>query len=401
MDQKNRFAHLSYGFETRAIHAGYNPADCEGALCPPLHMSSTFVFDTAQDGGARFSGEAGGYVYSRIGNPTQALLEERLAQLEGGEAALATASGMGAITATVWSLVEPGDEVIVDRTLYGCTFAFFRHGVAKFGVKVRHVDLTDPANLDREIGPRTKLVYFETPANPNMRLIDIARVSEIAHAAGAKVVVDNTYATPFIQRPIEHGADLVVHSMTKYMGGHGDLLAGAVIGDAETLEHIRLYGLKDMTGAVIAPMSAFLVLRGLKTLAVRMRAHVENARKLADVLAASPKVARVDYPGLDGFAQKDLAERQMDLPGGMIAFEMKGGREAGLALMNNLGLVARAVSLGDAESLIQHPASMTHSTYSEEERAEFGITEGLLRLSAGLETADDLVADLQRALDCA
>ncbi|HAE49628.1 MAG: methionine gamma-lyase [Tistrella sp.] len=388
----------SRSFSTRAIHSGYDPAANDGALTPPLHLTSTFVFETAEAGGEMFAGTRPGHVYSRISNPTLDLLERRMADLEGAEAGLALASGMGAITATLWTLVSPGDEVIVDRTLYGCTFAFMRHGLARFGVTITHVDLTDPENLAAAVGPRTRVVYFETPANPNMRLVDIRRVSEIARAAGAVTVVDNTYATPRLTRPIELGADLVVHSATKYLGGHGDLVAGLVVGDAETIGRIRLEGLKDMTGAVMAPFNAMLILRGLKTLSLRMERHSASALAVAQMLNAHPAVASVWYPGLADFPQHDLARRQMALPGGMIAFELTGGLAAGRETMNRLGLIGRAVSLGDAESLIQHPASMTHSTYTPEERAAYGISDGLIRLSVGLEDPEDLLEDLEQAL---
>lgn len=386
------------GFATRAIHLGYDPRENQGALTPPLHMTSTFAFDSVEDGAAIFAGEASGHVYSRISNPTLDLLERRVAALEGAEAGLALASGMSAITSVMWTLLSPGDEVITDQTLYGCTFSFFQHGLARFGVTITHVDLTDPEALARAKGPRTRVVYFETPANPNMRLVDIAAISRIAHAAGAKVVVDNTYATPVLTRPVELGADIVVHSATKYMGGHGDLVGGVAVGSAEDMGQVRLVGMKDMTGGVMAPFTAMLVMRGLKTLKLRMQAHCANAMVVARWLEAHPAVARVDYPGLASFPQHALAARQMPGFGAMIAFELKGGLAAGAAAMNRLRLIRRAVSLGDAESLIQHPASMTHSTYTPEERAAHGIAEGLVRLSVGLEEVEDILADLQQAL---
>lgn len=387
------------GFSTRAIHHGYDPYVGEGALTPPVHLSSTYAFPTVEDGAARFAGEQAGYVYSRVGNPTTALLEARLAELEGGEAALVTASGMGATTSLMWTLLQPGDEIIADKTLYGCTFGFFNHGLAKFGVRITHVDLTDPAQLAAAISSQTRVVFFETPANPNMRLINIAAIAEIAHAHGAQVVVDSTYCTPYLQRPLELGADYIVHSATKYLGGHGDLLAGVIVGPAEMLHHVRFHGLKDMTGAVLSSQDAFLVLRGLKTLSLRMHRHSENAQGLAEFLARHPKVAACHYPGLPDFPQYELARRQMKLPGGMLACELKGGLTAGRHFMNALRLITRAVSLGDAESLAQHPASMTHSGYTPEERAEHLISEGLVRISAGLEDLDDLLADVSQALD--
>ena len=390
--------HRTEGFATRAIHLGHDPMDHEGALTPPLHLTSTFAFDSAEAGGEMFAGARGGHVYSRISNPTLDLLERRIASLEGAEAGLALASGMGAITSVLWTLLSPGDEVIVDKTLYGCTFAFMHHGLRKFGITVTHVDLTAPENLTAAMSARTRLVYFETPANPNMRLVDIAAVAEIAHKGGAQVVVDNTYATPYLTRPIALGADLVVHSATKYLGGHGDLVAGLVVGRAEAIGEIRLVGMKDMTGAVMAPFNAMLVLRGLKTLALRMDRHCASAQVVAEWLEGHPQVAAVHYPGLESCSQHALAQQQMAQPGGMIAFELRGGLAAGQQMMNALRLIRRAVSLGDAETLIQHPASMTHSTYTPEERAAHGIGDGLIRLSVGLEDLGDILDDLDRAL---
>lgn len=335
-------------FATRAIHHGYDPQQYHGALCPPVFMSSTFTFPSAEYGGACFAGTEPGYFYSRIANPTLNLLEQRIANLEGGEAAVAFSSGMGAVTACCWTLLGPGDELIVDETLYGCTFSYFHHGLERFGVKVTHVDMTQPEALAAAIGPRTRLVYCETPANPNMRLVDIAAVAAITHRHAALLLVDNTYCTPYLQRPLALGADIVLHSATKYLGGHGDLLAGVVVTRAELAQH--------------------------------------------------PAVERVYYPGLPAFRQYQLAQRQMARPGGMIAFELKGGMAAGIRFLNALQLILRAVSLGDCESLAEHPASMTHSAYSEEERHRHHISDGLIRLSAGLEDADDLLADIEQAL---
>ncbi|RED52009.1 methionine gamma-lyase [Aestuariispira insulae] len=395
-DKKN-----TQGFATRAIHHGYHPSEANGSLNPPVYMSSTFAFETAEQGGEMFAGEREGYIYTRLGNPTLDLLEQRMATLENAEAAIVTASGMGAITSAIWTLLEPGDEIIVDKTLYGCTFAFFQHGLAKFGVTVTTVDLTDPANLKPALGDKTKIVYFETPANPNMRLVDIEAIADITHDFNAdiRVVVDNTYSTPYLTRPLELGADLTVHSATKYLGGHGDIIAGVITGTKEDMDQIRFFGLKDMTGAVLSPMDAMLILRGLKTLELRMDRHCQNAQALAEMLDVHPQVETVFYPGLEGCPGHEIAKKQMTQPGGMIAFELKGGLEAGIRFMNALELVIRAVSLGDAETLVQHPASMTHSTYSPEERLEHDITDGLVRLSAGLETLDDIKADILRALD--
>ncbi len=388
-------------FATGAIHHGYDPQKNEGSLTPPIHMTSTFVFDTAAQGGMLFAGEAEGHVYSRISNPTLDLLERRIAFLEGTEAGLALSSGIGAITSAMWTLLEPGDEIIVDKTLYGCTFAYLNHGLAKFGITVTHVDLTKSEDLEQAISKKTRMVYFETPANPNMRLVDISAVSEIAHKFEAVVMVDNTYSTPYLTRPIALGADLVVHSATKYLGGHGDVIAGVLAGDLETITRIRLYGMKDMTGAVMSPFNASMVLRGIKTLELRMDRHCQSAMTVAIMLEASPKVKRVWYPGLASFDQKNLAYKQMSDFGGMIAFELDGGFDAGQMMIDNTKLIHCAVSLGDTETLIQHPASMTHSTYTPEEREQHGISEGLLRLSIGLEGVDDIIEDLEKALDAA
>ncbi|MDR3395296.1 MAG: methionine gamma-lyase [Parasulfuritortus sp.] len=390
------------GFSTRAIHFGYNPADHQGALVPPIHTSATYAFPDAAYGGRCFAGTESGYFYSRVSNPTLALLEARLASLEEGVGAVVFGSGMGAITATLWSMLEQGDEVLADLTLYGCTFSFLNHGLTRFGVTVRHIDLTDPQVLAQAIGPKTRVVYFESPSNPNMRLIDIAAISCVAHAAGVKVVVDNTYCTPYLQQPLVLGADVSVHSMTKYLGGHGDLMAGAAIfADPELAMRVRVFGLKDMTGAVMSSQDAHLVMRGLKTLTLRMDRHCQSAQKVAELLQSHPATEHVYFPGLPSFPQYELAKRQMRLFGGMVAFELKGGMAAGIRFMDALQLVTRAVSLGDAETLAQHPASMTHATYTPEERAAHGISEGLVRLSVGLEDPQDILADIAQALDTA
>ncbi len=387
------------GFATRAIHHGYDARDHQGALVPPVYLTSTFTFETAQDGGRCFAGTQAGYFYTRIGNPTLALFESRMACLEGGAAAVAFGSGMGAICSTLWTLLRPGDEIIVDRALYGCTFAFLHHGLEEFGIKVCHVDLREPQNLKTAISSNTKLVYIETPVNPTMTLVDITAVAAIAHQHDLKVVVDNTYCSPYLQQPLLLGADVVVHSATKYIGGHGDVTAGvAVMADAQVALQIRMQGLKDLTGAVLSPQDAFLLLRGLKTLELRLERHCDNAEAVVELLLSHPAVQTVYYPGLPSSPQYELAKRQMRRFGGIVAFELKGGEHAGKVFLNALKLVARAVSLGDSESLAQHPASMTHSSYTPEERARSGISDGLVRLSVGLENAQDLLHDLRQSL---
>ena len=386
-------------FATQAIHAAYDAKQHQGSLTPPIHVSSTYAFDSVEQGGQAFQGENERFIYARLGSPSQQILEQRLAQLEQAEAALATASGMGAITATMWSLVKPGDEIIADLSLYGCTFSFLEHGLKSFGIKITYLNLSDANNLAQHISSKTKLVYSETPSNPNMRLIDIEALANITQKHACKLMIDNTYCTPYLQNPLALGADLVVHSATKYLGGHGDLIAGFVAGSAEDINHIRMFGLKDMTGAVISGFDVSLLLRGIKTLHVRMDRHCENAQKVAEYLADSPHVKHTFYPGLKQFSQRQLAQKQMRMPGGMIAFELNANRQQSAAFVNQLKMILCAVSLGDAESLIQHPASMTHSTYTEEELLAHLISPTLIRLSVGLEHVDDIIADLNQAFE--
>ncbi len=386
-------------FSTRAVHAGYQKNEF-GALATPIYQTSTFIFDSAEQGGRRFALEEDGYIYSRLGNPTNAQVEDKLANLENAEAAVSMASGIGAITSVIWTQIGGGDHIIAAKTLYGCTFAFLNHGISKFNVEVDFVDTSDPENVRRAMKENTKLIYLESPANPNMDLSDIEAVSKIAHEVeGCIVVVDNTYCTPYLQRPLDLGADVVVHSATKYLNGHGDVIAGFAAGKKEFIDQVRLYGIKDMTGATLSPFNAFLINRGMKTLDLRMEKHCVNAQKIAEFIESHEAVEKVLYPGLKSFPQYELAQKQMFLPGAMIAFEVKGGLDAGRKLMNTVELCTLAVSLGDTETLIQHPASMTHSPYTPEERAEAHISEGLVRISVGLEDADDIIADLKQALD--
>jgi methionine-gamma-lyase len=388
-----------FGFATRAIHSGYDAMAHGGALAPPVYQTATFTFPSAAAGAARFAGDDPGYFYSRIANPTLRVLETRIADLEGGADAVAFASGMGAITGTLWTLLRPGDELVADRTLYGCTYSFLHHGLEAFGVKVRFADLAQRGALDAAITPATRVVYCESPANPTMRLVDLPRAAARCREHDAKLVVDNTYCTPYLQRPLELGADVVVHSATKYLNGHGDVTAGlAVCAEGEVAERIRLQGLKDLTGAVLSPHDAALVLRGLKTLPLRMERHCDNAEALAEMLAGHREVEVVHYPGLPSFAQHGLAREQMRRFGGMLAFELRGGVDAGRRFLDALRLVQRAVSLGDAESLAQHPASMTHAPYEPEVRRAAGIADGLVRISAGLEDTVDLLDDVEQAL---
>ena len=387
------------GFATRAIHGGAIE-NAFGCLATPIYQTSTFVFDTAEQGGRRFAGEEDGYIYTRLGNPNCTQVEEKLAMLEGGEAAASASSGIGAISSAIWVCVKAGDHIVAGKTLYGCTFAFLTHGLSRYGVEVTLVDTRHPEEVEAAIRPNTKLVYLETPANPNMYLTDIKAVCDIAHKQeGVRVMVDNTYCTPYICRPLELGADIVVHSATKYLNGHGDVIAGFVVGKEDYIKEVKLVGVKDLTGANMSPFDAYLISRGMKTLQIRMEQHCRNAQTVAEFLEKHPAVEAVYFPGLPSFPQYALAKKQMALPGAMIAFEVKGGCEAGKKLMNNLHLCSLAVSLGDTETLIQHPASMTHSPYTPEERAASDISEGLVRLSVGLENVEDIIADLKHGLD--
>ncbi len=388
------------GFATRSIHVGHAPNQF-GALATPIYQTSTFVFDSAEQGGRRFALEEDGYIYTRLGNPNTTEVEKKVANLEGAEDCVAAASGIGAVTSALWVSVSAGDHIVAAKTLYGCTFAFLSHGISRFGVEVTFVDTRNPEEVKKALRPNTKVVYLETPANPNMYIADIKQISEIAHKHNPeiRVFVDNTYCTPYIQNPLALGADVIIHSATKYLNGHGDVIAGFVVGSKEFIDQVRLVGVKDMTGASLGPFEAYLIGRGMKTLQIRMERHCANAMKIAEFLEQHPKIGKVMYPGLKSFPQHDLAMSQMKLPGAMIAFEMKDGMEAGKSLINNVKLCAVAVSLGDAETLIQHPASMTHSPYTPEERAASDIAEGLVRLSVGLEDAEDIIEDLRQALD--
>lgn len=390
---------LKKGFATRSIHGGH-AKDQYGALATPIHQTATFVFDSAEQGGRRFALEEEGYIYSRLGNPTCTHLEEKLAMLEGGEACVSSASGIGAISSAFWSLLKTGDHIVSAKTIYGCTFAYLNHGLTQFGVEVTFVDTRDPENVRKAMRPNTKVVYLETPANPTLDMADIEAISKIAHEVeGCVVMVDNTFCTPYTCRPLEFGADIVVHSGTKFLNGHGDVISGFVIGTQEYINKVRLYGIKDMTGASMSPFDAYLVIRGMKTLDIRMERHCSNAMKVAEFLEKHPAVERVFFPGLKSFPQYELAQKQMTLPGAIIAFELKGGVQEGITVMNSVEMCKLAVSLGDAETLIQHPASMTHSPYSPEERADAGISDGLVRLAVGLEDVEDIISDLDQALN--
>ena len=387
------------GLGTTAIHAG-TLKNLYGTLAMPIYQTSTFIFDSAEQGGRRFALEEAGYIYTRLGNPTTTVLENKIAALEEGEAAVATSSGMGAISSTLWTVLKAGDHVVTDKTLYGCTFALMCHGLTRFGIEVTFVDTSNLDEVKNAMKKNTRVVYLETPANPNLKIVDLEALSKLAHTnPNTLVIVDNTFATPYMQKPLKLGADIVVHSVTKYINGHGDVIAGLVITNKELADQIRFVGLKDMTGAVLGPQDAYYIIRGMKTFEIRMERHCANAKKVVEFLNKHPKIEKVYYPGLETHPGYEIAKKQMKDFGAMISFELKGGFEAGKTLLNNLKLCSLAVSLGDTETLIQHPASMTHSPYTKEEREAAGITDGLVRLSVGLENVEDIIADLEQGLE--
>ena len=387
------------GLGTTAIHSG-TVKNLYGTLAVPIYQTSTFIFDSAEQGGKRFALEEAGYIYTRLGNPTTTVLEEKIAALEEGEAAVAMSSGMGAISSTLWTILKAGDHIVTDKTLYGCTFALMCHGLTRFGVEVSFVDTSNLEEVKNAMKENTRVVYLETPANPNLKIVDLEEISKIAHTnSNTLVVVDNTFATPYIQKPLKLGVDIVVHSVTKYLNGHGDVIAGLVVTNKTLADQIRFIGLKDMTGAVLGPQDAYYIVRGMKTFEIRMERHCKNAKVVAEFLDKHPKIEKVYYPGLETHEGYNIVKKQMKDFGGMISLVLKGGYEAGKTLLNNLKLCSLAVSLGDTETLIQHPASMTHSPYTKEEREAAGITDGLVRLSVGLENVEDIIADLEQGLE--
>ena len=382
---------------TKAIHGGLNPAAHRGAVSVPIYQSSTFAFPSAEEGAARFAGNSPGPIYTRLGNPTVQALELCVADLEDGCGAVATATGMAAVSTVFLALLRGGDHVVATDPLYGSSRTLLTRYFARLGVRSTFVAADDSAALTAAIRPETRLVYVETPANPTLDLVDLAVASAVARAVGIPLVVDNTFAGPHLQRPIEWGADIVLHSMTKSLNGHSDVIAGIVI----AREPAMLAVLRDAAitfGFTIDPHQAWLVLRGIRTLGMRVERAQENAMAIARWLEQHEEVAWVRYPGLPSHPQFELAQRQMSGPGSVIAFELRGGTEAGRVLMNNVRMITLAVSLGGVESLIEHPASMTHKGIAEDEQRRQGITSGLVRLSAGCEDLDDLLADLTQAL---
>lgn len=384
------------GFTTRAIHAG-DAANSTRAAVTPIFQSATYTFATAAEGAAMFAGDAPGHVYARWGNPNVAELEAKVAALEGAEDAVAAASGMAAISTVLLALLRAGDHCIVDPACYSATVTLFRQELPRLGIEPTFVDTGDLEAVAAAVRPSTRLIYTETPGNPTLKLVDLAALAAFARERGITTVCDNTFATPYLQRPLALGIDVVVHSATKYLSGHGDVVAGVAAGPRDLMARCRERVLRDY-GGVLSPFAAFLVTRGLATLALRMERHCDNAERVAAFLARHPAVVRVAYPGLPDHPRHAVARRQMRRFGGMISFEVKGGLAAGAAVMDAVRLCTLAVSLGDVRTLISHPASMTHSTVTPAAREAAGITDGLIRLSVGLEEVEDIIADLEQAL---
>ena len=384
-------------FDTVEVHAG-EPRDPYGSLIPPIYQTSTFYFDSTDDAVEACGDYAESFAYSRITNPSLDYMEQKLAALEHGKGAVSYASGMGAVAGVLFAALKCGDHVIFTKAKYSGTEDITSDWLPRFGIEHDSFQADHLEELEPLIKPNTKVIYVETPANPTMVLVDLAEVAKIAHRHGAKVFVDNTFATPYNTNPLDLGVDVVIHSLTKYIGGHGDLLGGAVISnDTEFLRQCRLGTLMHF-GAVMAPFTAFLVCRGMKTLGVRMRQHNENALKIARWLEADPRIETVRYPFLESNPQYDIAKKQMRGGGGMISFDVKGGLEAGKKFINSLKLCTLAVSLGDTETLVEQAAAMTHTMIPKEVREAAGITDGMIRMSVGLEDPDDIIADLDQAL---
>lgn len=387
-----------YRFETMSIHAGSQGKNANNALNPPIYQTSTFVFDSIEHVEKVMSFESDDYVYTRGNNPTLRLFENRMAALEEGNGAVAFSSGMAAISSVLFSFLKPGDNIIVNKTLYGSSYNVVTHLLPQYNVDYKIADLSYTDGLKDLIDEKTKVIYFETPSNPNLMLIDIKKISKIAKEKEVKVVIDNTFATPYFQRPLTLGADVVVHSATKYICGHGDVVGGVAISkNADYIQSLKFDYMCEF-GGVMSPFNAWLLLRGLKTLGVRMRQHEKNALEVARFLKRHPKVKEVLYPGLEDFKGHEIAKEQMSGFGAMISFEINGDLEAAKKVVNSVRLAQLAVSLGDCETLIELPAAMTHRGYPKEELAKFGLTESMIRISVGLEDVNDIIEDLDNAL---
>ena len=394
--QQDSKSQLSWTDATLTIHGG-NEKDTFGALVSPLYQSATFIFENAEQGGARFAGDESGFIYTRLGNPTTLELERKIALLEKAEAAAATASGMAAISSAILANIKQGEHIVASKAIYGCTFSLLTEQLPRFGIDVSLVDFACENEIKAAIKDNTRVIFCETPVNPHLAVYDLSMIAKIAKCHNLISIVDNTFMTPLLQKPLLFGIDLVVHSATKYLNGHGDVIAGLVCGSEEIINKVKFEIVKDI-GGVISPHDAWLILRGLKTLDVRMQRHCDNADIIAEMLEQHLKVKKVYFPNLQSNAGHKFMGSQMKRAGGVIAFELDADFEKSIAFVNSLSLFLIAVSLGDPESLIQHPASMTHSPYTLEARLEAGISDSLIRISVGLESVDDLIADLQTGL---
>jgi methionine-gamma-lyase len=389
----------NYRFETEAIHSGYNSDEHQDSLVPPLYQTSTFTFASAEQGERRFAGQEEGFIYSRLGNPTVKILEDRMAKLEQGEEGLAFSSGMAAVSAVLTAITKTGDHILCSQGVYGCTFGLLQLLKGKYNIGHDFSAMTSKEMIEKDLRHNTACIYIETPINPTMKLVDLELVATIAKQRGIPVVVDNTFCSPYLQTPISHGCDIVIHSATKYICGHGDVIAGIVIGKSDFIQKVSKTTQKDI-GGIISPFDAWLLLRGLKTLHVRMERHCENASKLVQFLRNHPKVEMIYFPGASDYIDDNkIMQKQMKKPGGLISFSIKGTKQTAQLFMNQLKLIKIAVSLGDAETLIQHPATMTHAVVPAEERRKMGIEDTLLRLSVGLEAWEDIKEDLEQALE--
>ncbi|HNX22013.1 MAG TPA: PLP-dependent aspartate aminotransferase family protein [Bacteroidales bacterium] len=383
-------------FDSILVH-GSGEHDELGAAVTPIYQTSTFRFKNADHGAACFAGEDPGYIYTRIGNPTINALEVTLAKLENAARCVVVSSGMAAVNTVYMAFLKAGDHIVSTDAVYGPSRVVMEKWWSRFGVESTYVDTTNLENIEKAIRPNTKMLYLETPTNPTIAITDIKKASEIAHKHNMIVVVDNTFCSPVLQRPLDLGADVVLHSMTKFLNGHADIVAGAVMVKTDELDKIVRPTMVNL-GCNMDPTQAYMVIRGLKTLSIRVKKQQESAQKIAEWLEKHPKVASVSYPGLPSHPQYELGKQQMDGPGSLISFELKGGIDAGKKLMENTHLILLAVSLGGVESLISHPASMTHSKMSKEARLSSGITDGLVRFAVGIEDFEDIQADLEQAL---
>lgn len=385
--------------ESLAVHAGIDAHAFLPAV-PPIYQTSTFAFENAQHGADLFAGKGKGYIYSRMGNPTVEALERSVAALEGGHKALACGSGMAAVHTVLAALLKQGDHVVCSEAVYGPTCTLIGKIMAEWGIQSTMVNTSDLAAVRAALRPNTKVVYVETPCNPTLVIADLQAIADLAHSHGAKVVVDNTFMSPVLQQPLALGTDVVLHSLTKFLNGHADVVGGMIVVRDEPM-YVAMRRMLNHLGGVLPPFESFLVHRGIKTLYLRVQRQSENAQKIAEYLERHPQVEWVLFPGLRSHPQYELAQRQMRGPGAVISFELKGGLEAGRAMMNAVRLCMLAVSLGGVETLIQHPASMTHASMGAEARKQAHITDGLVRLSVGIENVDDLIADLEHALTAA